>query len=289
MRYYIDQETLFLRGAFRAASTGSSGGIRDVTTVFLHQAGGDDPADPARQISLVAAAHGVSSQYFGLLVKGGRGRLCIFQYDFVTVFLAADIGNGKEGRITALVFSGGGLSDGALLGGILTAGRSMTAALVKMGIAEDKSLQGDVIVASEGQAVHEEGGPGTAVGDRIRACILHGIPESVKRSGGKAERRRPGLFVFSRFGGEHWVEWNPEGCPYYPCHFEGQRCDYCYCPFYPCREEDLGQWVESSGGGQVWNCSRCTLLHEPAVASYLKRNPEATLGELRVVRKKSTG
>ncbi|MDD1719319.1 MAG: cysteine-rich small domain-containing protein, partial [Methanoregulaceae archaeon] len=91
------------------------------------------------------------------------------------------------------------------------------------------------------------------------------------------------------FGGEHWVEWNPEGCPYYPCHFEGQRCDYCYCPFYPCREEDLGQWVEGSGGGQVWNCSRCTLLHEPEVASYLKRNPEAALGELRAVRKKRTG
>jgi hypothetical protein len=38
----------------------------------------------------------------------------------------------------------------------------------------------------------------------------------------------------------HWVEWSPEGCPYYPCHFEGQQCDFCYCPLYPCLDTSLG-------------------------------------------------
>nr|WP_269850484.1 cysteine-rich small domain-containing protein [Methanosarcina horonobensis] len=26
-------------------------------------------------------------------------------------------------------------------------------------------------------------------------------------------------------------------CEYYPCHFEGQNCTFCFCPFYPCENE----------------------------------------------------
>ncbi|MDP6613031.1 MAG: cysteine-rich small domain-containing protein, partial [Candidatus Hydrothermarchaeota archaeon] len=25
-----------------------------------------------------------------------------------------------------------------------------------------------------------------------------------------------------------------EKCEYYPCHFQGQDCTWCFCPFYPC-------------------------------------------------------
>ena len=77
-----------------------------------------------------------------------------------------------------------------------------------------------------------------------------------------------------------------EGCPYYPCHFPGQRCDYCYCPCYPCADEELGEWVESSNGDRVWGCAGCTLLHVPAIADYVKRNPEATLAELKRLRER---
>jgi adenosylcobinamide hydrolase len=88
--------------------------------------------------------------------------------------------------------------------------------------------------------------------------------------------------VFSRFQGDHWVEWIPEQCPYYPCHVPGQRCEFCYCPFYPCKDETLGQWVKStSKNGPVWNCSGCTLLHEPLITEYLLAHPEAPLAELK--------
>ncbi|MDD1670080.1 MAG: cysteine-rich small domain-containing protein, partial [Methanomicrobiales archaeon] len=100
---------------------------------------------------------------------------------------------------------------------------------------------------------------------------------------GREERKAPSIFVYSRYGGDHWVEWTPEGCPYYPCHFEGQRCDFCYCPLYPCLDLSLGQWVESRKGGRVWNCAGCTLLHTPEVAEYLKKHPEAGLSELKRV------
>jgi len=49
-------------------------------------------------------------------------------------------------------------------------------------------------------------------------------------------------------------------CEYYPCHFEGQDCTFCFCPFYPCND------VESSTGKMVWSCVDCTIIHEPEVA-----------------------
>lgn len=56
-------------------------------------------------------------------------------------------------------------------------------------------------------------------------------------------------------------------CEYYPCHFTGQDCTFCFCPFYACEEERTGgKWIESSTGGQVWSCEHCTLLHRSNVA-----------------------
>ena len=48
-------------------------------------------------------------------------------------------------------------------------------------------------------------------------------------------------------------------CEFYPCHYEGQYCDFCYCPFYPCGDSSTGgEWIK---GKQVWNCKNCTWLH----------------------------
>lgn len=56
-------------------------------------------------------------------------------------------------------------------------------------------------------------------------------------------------------------------CEYYPCHFEGQDCTFCFCPFYPCNDERTGgRLVESSTGGMVWSCVDCTIIHDPDVA-----------------------
>jgi hypothetical protein len=47
-------------------------------------------------------------------------------------------------------------------------------------------------------------------------------------------------------------------CRYYPCHFEGQDCTFCYCPFYPCLIYDTGGRLK----GDVWSCMDCTWVHE---------------------------
>jgi len=52
-------------------------------------------------------------------------------------------------------------------------------------------------------------------------------------------------------------------CPYYPCHFKGQDCTFCFCPFYPCGDERTGgRWVCRSSGGRVWSCEKCDLVHK---------------------------
>ena len=59
-------------------------------------------------------------------------------------------------------------------------------------------------------------------------------------------------------------------CDYYPCHFEGQDCTFCFCPFYPCGDSRTGgNWVESSSGGQVWSCLKCNIVHEEKVVDEL--------------------
>ncbi|RNI13696.1 aminotransferase class I/II-fold pyridoxal phosphate-dependent enzyme [Methanohalophilus sp. RSK] len=60
-------------------------------------------------------------------------------------------------------------------------------------------------------------------------------------------------------------------CPYYPCHFKGQDCTFCFCPFYPCGDECTGgRWVCRSSGGKVWSCEKCGLVHQkPTVRNLL--------------------
>ncbi|MBN2488168.1 MAG: threonine-phosphate decarboxylase [Methanosarcinaceae archaeon] len=56
-------------------------------------------------------------------------------------------------------------------------------------------------------------------------------------------------------------------CEYYPCHFEGQDCTFCFCPFYPCEDERTGgKCIERSTGGRVWSCSDCNMIHKAEVS-----------------------
>ena len=85
-------------------------------------------------------------------------------------------------------------------------------------------------------------------------------------------RTRPSFFIYSRYGGDHWTEWVPEGCPYYPCHnYPWQQCSFCYCPLYPCMDSALGTMIETPHGA-VWSCMDCRLVHIPEVVNHLLKN-----------------
>ena len=296
MRYFVRNDTLFIRGRFRAASTGIDGGIADTTTILNSTVPRDFDGDPQRHLELLTARHGLFQKHFGLLTAVSMRHLCVLQYDFVTVFITAGVTTptrshpdpdlGPPHTINIIVHSREGMSDAALLETIITVTGAKAQALRDLGYDFAGTTTDAVVAACERGApgAHTYAGTLTAIGRRVYAAVLHGIPEALARHQGRTSRSDPSFFIYSRYGGKHWVEWQTDGCPYYPCHFPDQRCDYCYCPCYPCADEELGEWVESSSGGKIWGCAGCTLLHLPEVADYVKRNPEATLAELKRLR-----
>jgi adenosylcobinamide hydrolase len=284
MRYYIENNTLFIRGSFHAAGTVISGDIRSVSTIFYHTISLERAGTtPEKDLEIVAACAGIGRDYVGVLSAVPMQNLCVLQYDFITVFITAGIRSGRGGdfaTINILACSSQGMSDEALNDMIHVATEAKSEALQGFGSGISNAHTGSIIAACEGQEEHHGAGRLTETGKRVYSAVRFGIQEVLKRFGGATQPRRPSFFIFSRFKGEHWIDWTPEDCPYYPCHFAGQRCDFCYCPLYPCRDESLGQWVESSNKRKVWNCSQCTLLHEPEVAEYLKQHPDALKDEL---------
>lgn len=57
-------------------------------------------------------------------------------------------------------------------------------------------------------------------------------------------------------------------CEYYPCHYDGMDCTFCYCPFFPCRDERFGKYVENPKLGPVWDCSDCLMIHDHDVCEH---------------------
>lgn len=281
MRYYTREDTLFIRGRFSAASTGPCGGLRPVSSIVLHSPGERRVAheDPCREITHAVSREGLPADFFGLIAGNDIRRLCIVQYDYITVFILASTGvNDQPDQVTIITYSGEGLAENALLQMIATITSAKAMALINMGLTIPTATDDHVIVASERESRHMDAGLQSEAGWRVSESIQFGLPHALNV---EDSRKGPALYVYSRLGGGHFVLWRPGECPYYPCHFPGQRCDYCYCPFYPCKDETLGQWVKGSNGGTVWNCSRCTLLHTPELADYLRRHPEASLEEMK--------
>lgn len=67
-------------------------------------------------------------------------------------------------------------------------------------------------------------------------------------------------------------------CEFYPCHWDGQYCDFCYCPFYPCGDSSTGgEWIKGKG---VWNCTNCHWLHQKETVEYLREPLENLIDEV---------
>jgi adenosylcobinamide hydrolase len=292
MRYYIGDFTLFLRGSFTAVSTGVGGGLAQVSTVVNHTVPPDFcEDDPVRYLERIVAGEGLPSSFFGLLTAVSLQALCILQYDFLTVFVTAGFSpghTGGPGTINIIVHSAEGFSDAALIGAVITVTEAKAGALAAMGRACTGTPTDAVVIACDASSVphHRYAGILTPAGSRLYEAVSFGVSEALKRHEGLVRRSTPSFFIFSRFGGDHWVEWEPDTCPFYPCHAPGQACEFCYCPLYPCGDTGLGKEVPRSSGGMVWSCEDCTLLHDPGIAAYLRENPEASPAELKQRRKK---
>ncbi|MFQ5800642.1 MAG: aminotransferase class I/II-fold pyridoxal phosphate-dependent enzyme [Candidatus Hydrothermarchaeales archaeon] len=67
-------------------------------------------------------------------------------------------------------------------------------------------------------------------------------------------------------------------CEYYPCHFKGQDCTFCFCPFYPCLDEKRGKFIVGKKEKRVWTCKDCNNIHNQEIVERIL----ALLGEKRM-------
>ena len=305
MRYYLRKDTLIVRGNFRAASNGAEGGLKDARTLLNVTVARGFSENASEYLERVSARNGFLAPYFGLLTAVPITNLCIAQYDYITAFVTAAVSD-RNRTINIIVTSEKPLTDAALLGAMMTVTEAKMKVILERKLPSTALSTDAVIVAAEksGCAAEEFAGPLTEIGMRITKAVSHALTEAFVRFdnylltnwgvsrgwGGGAnaallKRKRPSFFIFSRYGGEHWNEWIPEGCPYHPCHkFEEQRCDFCYCPLYPCHDSEFSEEIEAPQG-KIQSCMDCRFIHEPSVVEHLKANPEAGMKELKAVLK----
>ncbi|HJJ32422.1 MAG TPA: adenosylcobinamide amidohydrolase [Methanocorpusculum sp.] len=304
MRYYLKSDCLIVRGNFRAASNGVDGGLKDVRTLLNISVPTGFSDNASQYISRIANRYGFLQPDFGLLTAVPVNNMCICQYDEITAFVSAAVSD-RNRTINIIVVSAKPFSDAALLGAL------MTITEAKMKVINERKLPSSalstdaVIVAAEKNsgAPEEFAGPLTEIGVKITKAVSHALLEALVRfdnyllvnwgvtrgwSKGSAsmKRKRPSFFIYSRYGGDHWNEWLPEGCSYHPCHnFDNQCCDFCYCPMYPCKDTEFSEEIDTPRG-KIWSCMDCRFIHEPAVVRHLKANPEASMAELKAARKR---
>ncbi|MDD3406621.1 MAG: adenosylcobinamide amidohydrolase [Methanomicrobium sp.] len=301
MIYYTNKNTLFIRGSFKAASTGIKGGISDISTVINHTVPRDFcHENPHDYLNSIICEKGYGKDFFGMLTAVPMKNLCILSYDYITVFITAGVSNPNPkgpNTINIIVHSREALSDGALLEMVITATEAKADALFSMGYdfcgtttdeaviifdreSEDfKEYREDEIKERE-IVVHEYAGTLTDCGKKVYACVKNGVPEAIKRHENTISASEPSLFIFSTRGGIKMSLWQKDNCPYYPCHFNGQSCTLCYCPYYPCGDEELGEWIDSSKN-KIWSCKKCLLNHYQIIVKEFLKNPDIKLEKLK--------
>jgi len=117
----------------------------------------------------------------------------------------------------------------------------------------------------------------------IRDCCSFGLENHIRVAVRKRNENKKLIKAFSKVISE-WGEELAEkeisralekgvtarsrlNCEYYPCHFEGQDCTFCFCPFYPCGDVRAGgELIRKSSGGTVWSCAGCILIHRGDIA-----------------------
>ena len=319
MRYYEKPDALIIRGKFRAASNGVSGGICDVSSILHISVQPGFSENAVRLIERTSAKYGFLSPEFALITAVPVNNICIAKYDEITVFAAAAVSD-KNRTINIITVSSVPMTDAALLGALMTVTEAKMKVLTERKIGLTTLSTDAAVVAAEKTSASpapasqtsapplEFAGPLTDIGKKIAAAVSFALTEALVRfdnyllvnwgvsrgwasgrSAALAKRTRPSFFIYSRYGGDHWNEWLPEGCPYHPCHnFAEQRCTFCYCPLYPCEDTEFSEEIDTPRG-KIWSCQDCRFIHEPAVEEHLRNNPEATLSELKGARYNGAG
>ncbi|OPX69505.1 MAG: Adenosylcobinamide amidohydrolase [Methanoregulaceae archaeon PtaB.Bin056] len=174
MDYDYSDSTLVIRGKFLAVSTGVDGDLRRVDALFNHTVPRDwHDTSPTLFLSDIARLEGICGDYFGLLTAVPMSALLICRSGFLTVFITAGISNHT---INIIAVSTEGMSKNALLESVATISSAKTQALLETGRGIVATPTDAVIMACEGEEIHQYTGIVTAVGSRLAECVRRGVP-----------------------------------------------------------------------------------------------------------------
>lgn len=191
MIHYIKDSTLIIEGGFEAISSGINGGRRHVDCLFNHQVQQDfDHFEPAQYMDRLADSLQMQRPYFGLLTAVNMDNLCVMTDDYLTTFVTAGITHPSPhraniGTINIILMIKGIMSEGAMLGAIITATEAKGLALLNMGFDFLGTTTDAVIVAYEKQPrpYIEYAGPYTDLGKKITKTVVMGVKEGIKKTG----------------------------------------------------------------------------------------------------------
>ena len=299
MRYFLRDKTFIIRGAFTAIRSdhGDRTGDEEIihtSTVITAQFPNTNTNTNTNQdqksfFQSILRKNGYDTDTVHFAVTAPVRQFRVFAYDGIMVFIHAQpLGQQEQpGPLTIIVTSRDHLPREGLRALLRTAEEAVEKAPISLGMpASDPKIYSVLVCCEEMEESPDMDERLERAQMLISETLSYGIPETWNPQETESQRTPP-FYIHSSIGGERWTRWNPDGCPYYPCHpsCTNQRCDFCYCPLYPCEDESQGKWLERENGGKIWSCEGCTLVHEPFVADYLTLYPEASVKDLKNIQK----
>jgi adenosylcobinamide hydrolase len=186
LRYKIIDNVLIVSGDFEALSSGVEGGRKPVEHILNIQVPYDFPHDnPGNYVRDTVLSLRLDGSYTALLTAVEMQSTQILTDACVTVFVTAGIRNPSSfGTINIIVVSSKKLSEGAMVGTIITATESKTRALFDMGFRFTGTVTDAVVVACENSSSENEpilyGGSATFFGRRVVKLVRQGVKDALK-------------------------------------------------------------------------------------------------------------
>jgi len=174
-----------IKGNFEALSSGVNGGRRAVNNILNIQVPHDfSHDDPKSYIEGVAASMTLEEDCLALLTAVEMKNVRILSDGCVTVFVTAGLTNPSSfGTINIIVISSEKMSEGAIVGTIITATEAKTRALIDKGLEFTGTTSDAIIIAYEQTGEGEPilyGGPATPFGSRVSKLVRAGVKEALK-------------------------------------------------------------------------------------------------------------
>jgi adenosylcobinamide hydrolase len=189
--YWVEDDTLIVRGSFFGVSTGLLGGWKKVSYVFNHTVGDEfhsgDPVTYLRGVARKFEQRYKLRSYFGLLTSVPMDKLSVEFCGEVTAFVTAGVKNPNDrvdrrgvGTINIITVFECRLSRGAMLNAIITATESKSKALLESGYNFTGTSTDAVVVLCKGTGkYHKYAGPASDAGRKLWKAVAKAVKESL--------------------------------------------------------------------------------------------------------------